>query len=194
VFQRSQLKVLALGGQASSALMAIDAAHYSAVETLPNARTLEIRAFQPDDRADFLSAVERIGPSSRYRRFFMVKRRFTEREHAFFLNVDFDKHVALVALLEEGGRKVVVAGGRYVIVQPAKAEIAFAVIDQYQGQGIGSILMHHLSAIARGAGLHELIAEILPENMPMLKVCERSGLHMVTTRESEIIHVALHLT
>ena len=176
-----------------SALMVIDAAHYSAVEWLPNARRLEIRAFKSEDRADFLSAVDRIGPSSLYRRFFTVKRHFTEREHAFFLNVDFDKHVALVALIEEAGQKVVVGGGRYVVVQPAKAEIAFTVIDQYQGQGIGTILMRHLSAIARAAGLHELIAEILPENMPMLKVCERSGLHMSTTRESEITHVVLHL-
>ena len=114
--------------------MTMDAAHYTADETLPNARRLEIRAFQPDDRAEFLSAVDRIGPLSRYRRFFTAKRRFTEREHAFFLNVDFDKHVALVALIEEAGRKVIVASGRYVVVQPAKAEIAFAVIDQYQGK------------------------------------------------------------
>ena len=176
-----------------SALMVIDAAHYSAVEWLPNARRLEIRAFKSEDRADFLSAVDRIGPSSLYRRFFTVKRHFTEREHAFFLNVDFDKHVALVALIEEAGRKVIVGSGRYVVVQPAKAEIAFTVIDQYQGQGIGSILMRHLSAIARAAGLRELIAEILPENMPMLKVCERSGLRMSTIRESEITHVVLHL-
>lgn len=62
-----------------SALMVIDAAHYSAVERLPNARRLEIRAFKSDDRADFLSAVDRIGPSSLYRRFFAVKRHFTER-------------------------------------------------------------------------------------------------------------------
>ena len=100
-------------------------------------------------------------PSSLYRRFFTVKRYFTEREHAFFLNVDFDKHVALVALMEEAGRKVIVGGGRYVVVQLAKAEVAFAVIDQYQGQGIGSLLMRHLAAIARAAGLRELIAEIL---------------------------------
>jgi GNAT superfamily N-acetyltransferase len=128
---------------------------------------------------------------SLYRRFFTVKRNFTDRERAFFLNVDFDKHVALLALVEEGGQKNIVGGGRYVVVQPGKAEVAFVVIDQYQGQGIGSILLRHLAAIARTAGLQELIAEVLLENMPMLKVFERSGLQMTMTRESEVVHVTL---
>jgi GNAT superfamily N-acetyltransferase len=171
----------------------LDAANYSAVEMLPNGRRLEIRAFRPDDRADFLSAVDRISPLSLYRRFFTVKRGFTDRERSFFLNVDLDKHVALVALMEEAGRKVIVGGGRYVVVQPGKAEVAFVVIDQYQRQGIGSILMRHLAAIARATGLQELIAEVLPENMPMLKVFERSGLHMTTTPEPEVVHVTLRL-
>jgi RimJ/RimL family protein N-acetyltransferase len=171
----------------------LDAANYSAVATLRDQRRLVIRAFRPDDRADFLSAVDRISPLSLYRRFFAVRRGFTEREMAFFLNVDFDKHVALVALIEEAGQNVIVGGGRYVVVQPGKAEVAFAVIDQYQGQGIGSILLHHLAVIARAAGLQELIAEVLPENKPMLKLFERSGLHMTTTPCSDVIHVNLQL-
>jgi GNAT superfamily N-acetyltransferase len=173
--------------------MTIDAARYSAIEMLPDARTLEIRAFQTDDRLDFLSAADRVSASSRYLRFFTPKRNFTDKEQAFFLNVDFDEHVALIALMEESGRKVIVGAGRYVVVQPAKAEVAFTVIDQYQGQGIGSLLMRHLAAVARAAGVREFIAEVLPENAPMLKVFERSGLPMTKTRESDVMHVGLHL-
>jgi RimJ/RimL family protein N-acetyltransferase len=170
-----------------------DAANYSAVATLRDARRVEIRAFRPDDRANFLSAADRISPVSLYRRFFTVKRGFTEREMEFFLNVDFDKHVALVALIEEAGQNVIVGGGRYVVVQPGKAEVAFAIIDQYQAQGIGSILMHHLAIIARAAGLQELVAEVLPENKPMLKLFERSGLHMTTTPHSDVVYINLQL-
>jgi ribosomal protein S18 acetylase RimI-like enzyme len=86
---------------------------------------------------------------------------------------------------------MIVGGGRYVIVQPGRAEVAFAVIDEYQGQGIGTALMRHLAGIARAAGLKELIAEVLPENVPMLKVFEKSGLHCGTKRESGIVHVVL---
>lgn len=168
-------------------------ANYSAVETLRDARRIEIRAFKPDDRAAFLSAVDRIGPLSLYRRFFALKRNFTEAEKAFFLNVDFDKHVALVALMEEAGRKVIIGGGRYVVVKPGTAEVAFVVIDQYQGQGVGSILLRHLATIGRAAGLQEFIAEVLPENRPMLKVFEKGGFQTTTVAEPEVVHVALKL-
>ena len=172
----------------------LDAANYSASEILRDSRGLEIRAFRPEDQADYLSAVDRIGRRSLYRRFFSAKSGFTEREKAFFLNVDFDKHVSLVAVMEEAGQKVIVGGGRYVVAEPGKAEVAFVVIDQYQGLGIGSILLRHLAVVARAAALQELIAEVLPENTPMLKVFERSGLHMTKVRGSEATHVTLRLS
>ncbi|MFL5030577.1 MAG: GNAT family N-acetyltransferase, partial [Xanthobacteraceae bacterium] len=91
------------------------------------------------------------------------------------------------------GQKVIVGGGRYVVVQPGKAEVAFVVIDQYHGQGVGAALMRHLAAIARAAGLQELIAEVLSENVAMLKVFEKSGLPMTTTCEFEVVQVTLRL-
>jgi RimJ/RimL family protein N-acetyltransferase len=171
----------------------LDTANYSAVETLRDGRKFEIRAFKPEDRADFLSAVDRLGSRSRYLRFFTSKPDFTEKERSFFLNVDFGQHVALVALVDEEGRKVIVGGGRYVGTERGKAEVAFVVIDEYQGQGIGSALLRHLAIIARGAGLHALIAEVLPGNISMLKVFEKCGLHTITTRDPEVVHVTLQL-
>src|SRR5215467_4844229 len=125
----------------------LEPAKYSAVEILRNGRRLTIRALRPDDRADFLAAVKRTGAQSLYRRFFGAKRGFTSQEEKFFLDVDFVKHVALVGVLEEAGRPVIVAGGRYVVIEPGKSEVAFVVIDQYQGQGIGAALLRHLAAI-----------------------------------------------
>jgi len=171
----------------------LDAADYSTVESLRDARSVEIRALRPEDRTDFLSAADRIGPQSLQRRFFGAKRGFSEGDKAFFLNVDFDKHVAIVASMEEAGRKVIVGGGRYVVVQPGQAEVAFVVIDAYQGQGIGSMLLRHLVAMARAASVKELIAEVLPENAPMLKVFAGSGLAMAARRHSGLVHVTLRL-
>jgi GNAT superfamily N-acetyltransferase len=171
----------------------LDAANYSAVETLRDGRQVEIRAFRPGDRADLESAVARTSVQSLYRRFFTVKRSFSEREREFFLNVDFIGHVALMAWAEESARRVIAGGGRYVVVEPGKAEVAFVVVDQYQGLGIGAALMRHLAAIARSAGLQELIAEVLPENVPMLKVFEKSGLPMTTINEHEVVQVTLRL-
>ena len=171
----------------------LQAANYSAFETLRDGRRVEIRALRPDDRADLIAAVARSSAQSLYRRFFAVKRSFTETEIDYFLSVDFVNHVALVAVVDEHGPPVIAGGARYVVVQPGKAEVAFAVVDQYQGQGIGAALMHHLAAIAREAGLKELIAQVLPENVPMLKVFERSGLPLSIRREPQVVHVALRL-
>jgi GNAT superfamily N-acetyltransferase len=169
------------------------AAQYSAVVTLRDGRRLEIRALRPDDRDELIAAVRRTSGQSLYRRFFAAKRDFSEKEIAFFLNIDFVNHIALVACTEEGGRAEIIGGGRYVVVQPGKAEVAFVVVDHYQGQGIGAALMRHLATIARDAGLEELIAEVLPDNAAMLKVFETSGLPCHAQRERGVVHVRLRL-
>ena len=140
-----------------------------------------------------LAAVDRIGTQSLYRRFMGAKRGFSDKERAFFLNVDFINHVALVALAKEGDRASIVAGGRYIVEKPGTAEIAFAVVDDYQGQGIGAILLRHLAAIARQAGLKEFTAEVLADNTPMLKVFERSGLKFSSKRSADGVHAVLQL-
>jgi GNAT superfamily N-acetyltransferase len=172
---------------------ASDAATYAAVETLRDGRQLDIRAYRPNDQDALTAAVARMSSESLYRRFFTVKRHFSERERDFFLNVDFVDHVAVMAWMEEAGRPVIVGGGRYVVVEPGKAEVAFVVIDEYQGRGIGTALMRHLAAIARAAGLQALVAEVLPGNRSMLKVFEQSGLPMTATEEYEVVHVTMQL-
>jgi ribosomal protein S18 acetylase RimI-like enzyme len=166
---------------------------YSAIEALHDGRRVEIRALRPDDQAGLLAAVSRTSEQSLYRRFFAVRRGFAEPEIASFMNVDFVNHVALVAVVEESDRPVIVGGGRYVVVKPGTAEMAFAIVDEYQGQGIGSALMRHLAAIARAAGLKELIAEVMPDNISMLKVFKKSGFRLNTKREPGIVHVTLLL-
>ena len=171
-----------------------EAANYLALERLRDGRRIEIRALRPADRTDVVAAVDRMSVKSLYRRFFGLKRHFSEREINFFVNVDFANHVALVAVVRESGRPAIVGGGRYVVVHPGTAEVAFTVVDKYQGQGIGAVLMRHLAALARSAGLKELIAEVLPENTPMLKVFEKSGLKLETKQEDQVVHVTLQLS
>jgi RimJ/RimL family protein N-acetyltransferase len=169
-------------------------AEYSAFEMLRAGQRVEIRALRAQDRDDFIAAAGRLSAESLYRRFFSAKQGFSEKERSFFVDVDFANHVALIAVLDEGGTPVVVGGGRYVIVKPGLAEVAFAVVDEYQGQGLGAALVRHLVAIARNAGLSELTAEVLPHNAAMLKAFEKSGLTVRTKRESGTVHVTLQLT
>jgi ribosomal protein S18 acetylase RimI-like enzyme len=71
--------------------------------------------------------------------------------------------------------------------------VAFAVSDEYQGQGIGAALMHHLGAIARSAGLRDLVAEVLPDNIPMLRVFTKAGFVFSTKHGPGVVHVTLRL-
>ena len=170
-----------------------DPASFSVIEQLRNGREIKIRALKPGDRQALLAAADRTSDRSLYRRFFGVKRQFTEDEVAAFVNVDFIDVVALIALAHESGREVIAGGGRYIVVRPGTAELAFTVVDAYQGQGIASALLRHLITLARGAGLRELIAEVLPDNLAMLRVFERSGLELKSRGESGVVHLTLQL-
>ena len=167
---------------------------YSAIEALRDGCRVEIRALRPDDRADLIAAVGLTSDRSLYRRFFGLKRSFTDQEVAFFVNIDFVNHVALVALIDEDGRSVIAGGGRYIVVQPGQAEIAFVVVDEYQGRGIGRALMRHLTSIASAAGLRTFIAEVLPENTAMLQLFKTSGLPLSTRRDGQVVHVTIWLS
>jgi RimJ/RimL family protein N-acetyltransferase len=171
----------------------MNASEYSVVETLRGGRRVEIRALKPQDRAGLMNAVAQMSEEALYRRFFAPKRSFTEKEIEFYLNVDFVSHVALVAVVDEAAGPVIAGGGRFIVSEPGRAEVAFGIDDAHQGQGIGSALMRHLAAIARATGLKELHAEVLPDNASMLKVFERCGLAVTKRSEAGVVHVSLGL-
>jgi GNAT superfamily N-acetyltransferase len=166
---------------------------YRAAESLRDGRHAVIRALQPQDREALIEAFARTGDESRYRRFFTSKHSLGEGEIKFFVEVNFMTHVALVAELEEGERQLIAGGGRYVVGAPGSAEVAFMVDDAHQGLGIGSLLMRHLVACARSAGLGKLVAEVLSGNSAMLKIFERAGLAVQRHREGGVLHLDMRL-
>ncbi len=175
-------------------MLGVEARGYSAVERLRDGRTIAIRALRPDDEAQMLAAISRVLPQSLYRRFFGPKKGFSEIEKAFFLDVDFTNHVAIIATIEQNGRDEIVGGARYVVAEPGIAEVAFTVIDEFQGNGVGSALMRHLTLLARKASLKQLVADVLPENNAMINVLKNSGLPATITRAKGVVHVSLDVS
>lgn len=168
-------------------------ADFCATATLHDGRTVEIRAWRPSDQPGLMAAVDRLSDEALRLRFFTVKRHFSDKEVAHFTEVDFVKQVALVAVANESGVPAIVGGGRYFVVSPDAAEVAFVLTDDYQGKGIGTALMRHLIAIARRAGLQQLIANVLPDNQPMLGVLRKCGLPLTTRRDRDAVCVILEL-
>nr|WP_271542177.1 GNAT family N-acetyltransferase [Bradyrhizobium sp. CCBAU 45321] len=140
-----------------------------------------------------LAAVARTGPQSLQNRFFVLKRHFSEKERAFFMDVDFSNHVALAALAEEQGRYTIVGGGRYVVIEPGQAEMAFVVVDAWQGRGVGSLLLKHLTEIARAQGLRELVAEVLSDNGAMRTVFAKAGFKPARSDDPRTVRLSLLL-
>ena len=132
---------------------------------LRDGSAVTIRALVREDRALVAEAFERLSPTSRYMRFLTPMPSLPERTLDTLMDVDQDRHVALVAL--QGGRAVGVA--RYVRDErdPASADVAITVIDPVQGRGLGRALMLALCEVARERGVRELTFDIHPENRPM---------------------------
>jgi hypothetical protein len=102
----------------------LDAANISISEALRSGKQVEIRSQRPQDRKDLEAALARMSDESLRRRFFGAKRHFSEKEAEHFLDIDFVNHVALIAVVVEGGKQAIVGAGRYVVVQPGQAEVA----------------------------------------------------------------------
>jgi RimJ/RimL family protein N-acetyltransferase len=170
------------------------AQNFAVSELLRDGRHVTIRALRPEDEAGLSDAVEGLSAASLHRRFFAVKRHFSEGEKAFFLHVDFVKHVALVAEIADGPAARIIGGARYIVTAPGSAEVAFAIVDECQGQGLGTLLMRHLASLARDGGLKTLVAEVLAENSAMLKVFQKSGFELQTKRDAGVVHVQMKIS
>jgi acetyl coenzyme A synthetase (ADP forming)-like protein len=168
----------------------IDAAHYSAEEVLRDGGSIHIRAIRPDDRERLLNHFKGLSQQSIYYRFFGLKRTMTDDELVRMTQLDFVSHVGLVATLRDGSGERFIGVARYIrSADPTHAEVSFAVLDEHQGRGIGSVMLDHLSRIARSGGIVELEADVLGDNNRMLEVFSKSGFKVRRSSSSGVIHV-----
>lgn len=172
-----------------------DLADFRAVATLKGGAAVTVRALHPEDRDAVARAVRGLDRESIYFRLFSYRSELTEAGLDRIMRFDPDLEVALVATTGPAGSETIIAGGRYVVDDPAaaqrSAEVAFTVEEDWHGQGLATILLRHLAAIARERGVATLTAEVLAGNAAMLRVFERSGLLRGTRREGGTVHVTL---
>jgi len=166
-------------------------------EALRGGLAVVIRAVRPDDRASIARAFANLERETIYTRYFGHKSELTPRELGAIDTMDFVRDVMLVLTTTIEGGEIVIASARYIAYADGQgalaAEIAFTVEEDYQGRGIASRLLHHLTTIALGNGVGRFEADVLPENKAMLAVFERSGLSLRRRVEGGVIHVDLAL-
>ncbi len=135
--------------------------------------TIRIRPIAPADRDALQAMVRGMSHETSYHRFFRVKNELLPEELDHYTRLDYDKRMAFVAVLDG----LLVGVGRYDVDEgnPNAAEAAFAVADDYQQRGIGSLLLYRLTEYARLHGIGAFVAHVLADNHVMLRVFRNAG-------------------
>jgi acyl-CoA hydrolase/RimJ/RimL family protein N-acetyltransferase len=104
-------------------------------------------------------------------RFFHEKTRFVRDDVEYMFQIDYIRNMTIIAVVGESGFDRVVAVGSYYL-EPASnmAEVAFSVSKDYQGKGMGSILIRKLAEAAKENGISGLVAITSPGNNKMIKL------------------------
>ena len=134
-----------------------------------------IRPIEPDDKGALGRGFDRLSEQSRYQRFLGTMTRLSDKTLAYLTEVDHHDHEALIALDEAADEPVGVA--RYVRAGDSResAEAAVAVVDEWQGRGLGTALLELLSERAREEGVSRFTAYVLGSNRTMLELLRELG-------------------
>src|SRR4030095_15612510 len=143
--------------------------HHEADVALRDGSTVHVRPVRAEDAPAVRAFCERLSPRSIALRFFCG---FPDLDRAvrWATDVDHQHRYGLIATSAAAARVVPHAGWERDPARPERAEIAFAIADAMQHNGLGTILLGQLTQAAAQAAVAVLSAEVLPQNHRMLHV------------------------
>ena len=146
---------------------------------LRDGTTVLLRLMTPDDRQLLVEGFERLGERSRYRRFFGPMAQLPPALLDRLTDVGHRDHEAVVALDPDTGDLVGVARFQRSPAGDDVADVSITVADDWQGRGLGRILLEQLTARARQRGIHRYTASVLAENRAVMALLSGLGeLHL----------------
>jgi acetyl coenzyme A synthetase (ADP forming)-like protein len=155
---------------------------------LRDGSTVHIRPVVPEDREALAAFLAGLSDESRIFRFFSPVRDLGWAARSF-TDVDYLNRHGLLAL--RGDPEGIVGHGLYMRTDPDRAEVAFAIADELQGHGLGTILLGLLADEAYRAGISLFYAEVLPENQRMLGVFRDSGFPVHSRAVNGVVEIEL---
>lgn len=151
-----------------------------------------IRPIRPEDEPLIVKFHEALSENSVYMRYFHAMKLSQRTSHERLTRIcfiDYDREMALVAEgRDASGQRQILGVGRLSKHRGLnQGEFALLIADQAQHQGLGSELLRRLIAIGRDTGLDRIGASILPQNLPMQKLCERLGFTLTPDERDEVV-------
>lgn len=152
-----------------------------------------LRPIRPDDRDALQRGLGRLSEEARYTRFFGPMPQLSQRMLRYLTDVDHHDHEAIVAVDPATGEGLGVA--RYIRLEPdgREAEIAVTVLDDWQGRGLGRMLLEAVADRAREEGVDTLTASVLAQNPGAMHVISALGDDAGTTRHGQVVELRVAL-
>lgn len=157
---------------------------------LRDGSTALIRPIRPSDKDALVEGFAHLSDESRYKRFLAPVNELRPRQLRYFTEIDHHDHEALVGQSPEGEPLGV---ARYVRVGAHTAEAAVAVVDHWQGRGLGTALLQRLAGRAREEGIERFTAVLLASNREMLTLLQELGATQMQGAEDGVIEVRVEL-
>ncbi len=138
---------------------------------------VHLRPIVPEDEPLLHEAVAAMSERTVYFRFFSPIKRMSDALAHRLAVVDYNDRFALVATTHKpAATERIVGVARYDrAANTDMAEVAVAVIDEFQRRGLGSVLLAELARVARTHGMRSFQLIVLPENQEMLGLLRKMG-------------------
>lgn len=162
--------------------------------TVRSGHRVLIRPIHRDDKQRLLDAFERLSPESRYRRFFSPVPHLRAGQLRYLTELDHHTHEAVAAIDPRTDQGIGVARFVRSADDPDVAEFAIAVVDHWQGRGIGTALLEELVGRARAEGVKRFSASVLAGNNAMLELLHKLGDVHTVGREQGVVELVIDLS
>lgn len=155
-----------------------------------------LRPIRPTDEPKLQDLFYSLSDTTLYQRFQRVIKCIPHKERQYYLDVDYVRNMALVAETCEEHRDPEIIGVAQYFLDPATgfADVSFVVRDTWQGQGLGTLMIRHLTDIARENGIQGFTADVLVSNGAMLHVFYNSGLEISSTMSEGVTRLKMTLS
>jgi acyl-CoA synthetase (NDP forming)/N-acetylglutamate synthase-like GNAT family acetyltransferase len=156
---------------------------------LRDGSTAFIRLSEPGDRDALREFFHQLSPLSKRRRFFSSA---DPAETLLERQCDSSNPRSQLTLIVSrivGGESRIIATGSYMARDETSAEVAFAVDDEFQGKGLGGLLLERLALLAARHGFVRFWALTRVENQLMLETFRQSGFPLHSRVDDECVEI-----